>query len=305
MLPVEPDEFGASRYQYVYPPDGSGIYGIGNVAECDFLTCDGAGRIRWGGVPEPETIEKMRCVHLCPTRAQLRTAVLPPFLAALPHLRTLGLPAQLLPQLRAGAVPPQLPMLVVDHDGDGPVPEVPLALDAALPGLRGLMFVTAVAPPHLTDFVSLPPTLEFLHTNVSGSRAVLDQVRELRNLRHLELRDVRGLDVFADIRAPLRALEIAGADRDLPVERLATVPTLRAVRLNGVRAELDCAVFQALPELTDLTVLNSKRVSNVEALLDCPKLRGITFVNCANPFKKDGKTLFKSRGFARLDIDYS
>lgn len=34
-------------------------------------------------------------------------------------------------------------------------------------------------------------------------------------------------------------------------------------------------------------------------------LTSITFVNCANPFKKDGKTLFKSRDFATLDIDYS
>jgi hypothetical protein len=38
-------------------------------------------------------------------------------------------------------------------------------------------------------------------------------------------------------------------------------------------------------ELVELTVLNSRKIANVEALLDCPKLTSITF--------------------ARLDVDYS
>jgi hypothetical protein len=61
----------------------------------------------------------------------------------------------------------------------------------------------------------------------------------------------------------------------LPVARLTSVPTLEALRLNGIRAEIDCAVFLGLPELVQLTVL------------------------------KDVKALFKAREFAHLDIDYS
>ncbi|SFR29101.1 hypothetical protein SAMN04488564_11725 [Lentzea waywayandensis] len=54
-----------------------------------------------------------------------------------------------------------------------------------------------------------------------------------------------------------------------------------------------------------MTVLNSKRIVNVEALLDCPELASIRFLNCGNPFRTNGKALFGSRGFAELDIDYS
>ena len=64
-------------------------------------------------------------------------------------------------------------------------------------------------------------------------------------------------------------------------------------------------MFATLPELVDLTVLNTRKIVNIEALLDHPKLARIRFIDCGNPFKKDGKALFKSRGFAHLDIDYS
>ena len=58
--------------------------------------------------------------------------------------------------------------------------------------------------------------------------------------------------------------------------RLTSIPTLEAWRLNGIRAEIDCAVFLGLPELVQLTVL------------------------------KDVKALFfKARVFAHLDVDYS
>jgi len=54
-----------------------------------------------------------------------------------------------------------------------------------------------------------------------------------------------------------------------------------------------------------LTVLNSKKFTNLDALLDCPNLASIEFVNCGNPFKKDGRARFGAKGFAHLDIAYS
>ncbi|KOV78035.1 hypothetical protein [Nocardia sp. NRRL S-836] len=174
-----------------------------------------------------------------------------------------------------------------------------------MPGLRALLWVTSYTTPRLPRVVDPLPPLEFLRTNVTGDDAVLRQLAELPTLRHLELEDVKNTDVVDHLVAPLRVLEIAGTGRDFPVARLAAIPALEAVRLNGIRAELDCAVFQALPGLVQLTVLNSKRIVNVEALLDCPALASSTFVNCGNPFKEDGKALFRSKGFANLPIDHS
>jgi hypothetical protein len=292
--------FSTSRDQYLHGLRGDGVFCVGNAAECDHYTEDGAVRIPWGGTPRPEDMTRIRALALCPTSAQLRKAALPAYLPDLVNLESLTLPAPLLPHLTSAT----LTSLVLGND-DGQAPSTPLAADVALPGLRALMWVSSFATPRLPQVVDPLPPLEFLRTNVSGDEAVLRQLGDLPTLRHLELVDLKNVDVVDHLAAPLRALEIAGTGRDFPVARLASIPTLEALRLNGIRAEIDCAVFPALPELVDLTVLNSKKITNVEALLDCPKLAGITFVNCGNPFKKDGKALFKSREFAHLDIDYS
>ncbi|MGW6441519.1 hypothetical protein [Lentzea sp. NPDC055074] len=294
------DLFGKSRARCLGPFDGDGVFCVGNADECDHYTEDGAVRIPWRGSPRPEDVARVRSLALCPTDAQLRKAVLPAYLPSLVNLESLTLPAPLVARLAS----PALTSLVIGNP-DGRVPSAPLAADTALPGLRGLLWVSSYTTPRLPQVVDPLPPLEFLRTNVSGDDAVLRQLGELPSLRHLELVDVKNADVVGHLVAPLRVLEIAGTGREFPVARLAAVPTLESLRLNGIRAEIDCAVFPALPELVQLTVLNSKRIVNVEALLDCPKLAKIMVVDCGNPFKKDGKALFGSAGFAELDIAYS
>lgn len=291
------DPFGASRERYVA---GDRVFCVGNVAECDHYTEDGGIRIPWGGTPED--VSEVRDFALCPTDAQLRKATLPAYLPDLVNLEALTLPAPLAVRLTRGSVGDRVRTLVLGNQ-DGQVPAAPLAADAVLPGLRALMWVSSLTTPTMPQVVDPLPPLEFLYTNVSGD--LLPQLEGLPSLRHLELVDLKDVDVFAHLTAPLEALMIGGTGRGFPVARLATVPTLTAVRLNGIRAELDCAVFCALPELVQLTVLNSKKITNVDALLDCPNLASITFVNCGNPFRKDGKARFGAKGFAHLDIAYS
>jgi hypothetical protein len=297
------DHFGASRYRYVYPPDRDGIFCVGNAAECDHLTGDGAVRIAWGRSPVPGDEKKVRSLHLCPTVAQLRRPALPAFLPDLVNLESMVVPTPLLAGLSGSGVAEGLRTLVVAHDHAYPTPATPFEL--ALPGLRALMWSSPVDTPSLARVIDPLPPLEFLYANVSGDKAVLRQIHNLTTLRHLELADLKNVDVFDSIAAPLRALQIGRTGRDFPVAGLSTVPTVEALRLNGVRAEVDCAVFRTLPELVELDVLNTRKVANIEALLDCPKLASIRFLDCGNPFKKEGKALFRSRGFARLDIDYS
>ncbi|MEU8820102.1 hypothetical protein [Actinoplanes sp. NPDC048796] len=100
------------------------------------------------------------------------------------------------------------------------------------------------------------------------------------------------VDVLADIRSPLEVLEIAGTGRRFPMTGLPT--GLRALRLNGVRAEIDCALLAGLQELD---VLNSRTFVNLDAILDIPRVR---FVNCGNPFRV--RPEFAARGF---DVAYA
>ncbi|MFD9701770.1 hypothetical protein [Lentzea sp. NPDC059081] len=292
------DLFSASRERYLDLVDG--VFCVGNADECDHYVEDGAVRIPWRGKPQPEDLARVRSLALCPTDAQLRTAVLPSYLPDLVNLRSLTLPAPLVAHLTS----PALTSLVIGNP-DGQAPSAPLAADTALPGLRALMWVSSYTTPRLPRVADPLPPLEFLRTTVTGDGAVLRQLEDLPSLRHLELVDLKNTDVVDHLAAPLRVLEISGTGRDFPVARLAAIPTLESVRLNGIRAELDCSVFPALPRLVQLTVLNSKRIVNVEALLDCPALASVVFVDCGNPFRREGKALFRSRGFAHLDIGYS
>ncbi|WDZ85569.1 hypothetical protein [Micromonospora cathayae] len=300
-----PRDFTDSRYRHLYAPDGEGIYGVGNVDECDHLTADGAGRIAWNRRPDPDELPRMRSVHLCPTPAQLRRPALPRWLAAVPELQTLAVPVPLLPLLGPATVPTDLATLVVSHYSEHPEPDSPADLADALPGLRALLVVSSVPRPGPADLIGPLPRLRFLATPVHRQRRMLDRVAELDTLDHLELSHLGDLDVFDHLRAPLRALELAGTGRAFPIDRLRELSTVTALRLNSIGAELDCAIFRDLPELTDLTVLNSRRVRNVEALVDCPKLAHVTFVDCRDPFGAPARALLTERGFATLDIDYA
>jgi hypothetical protein len=284
------DVFGASRYEYVYPPTGEGIYQAGGIAD------DGETRIPWNAKAIADG-DRVRSLHLEPSKVRLRDPRLPAYVMGLRNLVSLGVPTPFVPLVRELEVR----TLVVHHSHEYAIPPSPVSI---APGVRGLMWVTSVYPPGLARVIDPLPPLEFLHTNVSGDRAVLAQLDGLTTLRHLELADLRNLDV--PIRSPLRALELGGTGRDFPLERVVgDIGTLEALRLNGVRADIDCAVLRTLPNLVDLTVLNSKRIVNLDALLDCPRLAGITFVNCGNPFKKQGRERFAEHGFARLDIKFA
>ncbi|MFD5826110.1 hypothetical protein [Lentzea sp. NPDC060358] len=293
------DLFGTSRARYLGPLDGDGVLCVGNAAECDHYTEDGAVRVPWGRKPRPEDLARVRSLALCPTEAQLRKAVLPAYLPDLVNLESLTLPAPLVTHLTS----PALRSLVIGNAG-GEVPAAPLA-GTAVPALRALMWVTSYTTPRLSQVVDPLPPLEFLRTPVSGDAAVLRRLEELPSLRHLELEHLRNADVVDHLAAPLRVLEISGTGRDFPLARIAAIPTLHSLRLNGIRAEIDCTVFTALPGLAQLTVLNSKRITNVGALLDCPSLTDLVVVDCGNPFGADDRARFRSHGFARLGIDHA
>ncbi|WP_127498942.1 hypothetical protein [Actinoplanes solisilvae] len=284
------DVFGDSRYRYVYPPDGDGIFQAGGIVD------EGEARIPWNAktIEDPDRVRSLR---LEPSKARLRDPRLPAYVKSLRKLESLVVPTPFVPLARDLEVR----TLVVGHSHEYGIPASPVSIN---PGVRGLMWVTSVHPPSLAQVIDPLPPLEFLHVNISGKRAVEEQLRSLTTLRHLEVVDLRNREV--PVRSPLRALELGGTGRDFPFGRVVGgIGTLEALRLNGVRADIDCAVLRTLPNLVDLTVLNSKRFVDLDALLDCPKLAKVTFVNCGDPFKKQGRARFAERGFAHLDIKFA
>jgi hypothetical protein len=121
----------------------------------------------------------------------------------------------------------------------------------------------------------------------------------------VQIEGLRDWPVFDHIKhLPLVSLDIAGTDKKFAVRGLTSLESLKFVRLNSVRAELDCALFTELPRLEEIVVLNSKNVINAKALLECPSLKSIDFLDCNNPFKGVAQK-FQEHGFEHLNIRYA
>lgn len=69
--------------------------------------------------------------------------------------------------------------------------------------------------------------------------------------------------------------------------------------------EADCATLASLPSLTELCVMNAKKLRNVDALVEMQGLRSLQVVNCGRPFSKELKARLQSRGLVHLNIDYA
>lgn len=139
----------------------------------------------------------------------------------------------------------------------------------------------------LPSFVSRLVHLENLVLDLSFLRNLQDA--ELPgSLRSLTLvRDLRYLDLIQDL-----------SRRPVSWKDTIVLPRLEAVLLV-------CEIFTELPRLRELSLLNSKKIKNIEALLGCPGLEHLRCLDCGNPFKKGIAQKFESRGFARLDIRFA
>ncbi|GAB7038563.1 MULTISPECIES: leucine-rich repeat domain-containing protein [Catenuloplanes] len=291
--PAVPDLFAESRHRWVVALPETHVAGNPGVAD----TADGEIRVPWATPPDPAVLAGIARLDLRPSDAQLRNGVPPPYLGALPHLRTLAVPAPLLAAALTVVTPP---MLVIT-----PGPATPTTraggrgthAPVALPdGARGLLHLE---PPALPALVSAAPGLRFLSTQLRPGVDTL--IAGLAELRHLEL--IRLADL-PPIPAPIEALALGGVRRGFPAGRLRTLETVTTLRLNGVHTELDCAEIAAMPGLRELTVLSSKRLTNVTALLGAPRLRSLTMVNCGRALRGP-MDRFRAHGFDRLDVDYA
>lgn len=129
---------------------------------------------------------------------------------------------------------------------------------------------------------------------------------KFEQLSDVELNRPGDCDLFTHLGArPLVFLSLGGTKQKFDLSPIQGFKTLEMVSLNSVRAEIDCEIFTKLPRLRDLSLLTSKKIKNIEALLGCPGLEHLRCLDCGNPFKKGIAQKFESRGFERLDIRFA
>ena len=149
------------------------------------------------------------------------------------------------------------------------------------------------------------PSLKYLGFAFSN-KDELETFGRFTALTDLEISNLRDFPIFEHIEhLPLFSLDLTGTNNKFEIAGIKKLKTLKYVRLNGVRSEIDCRLFTELPELTELVVLNSKKILNIEALLDCKNLVSISFLDCADPFKKGIAGKFDEDDYEIFDIKYA
>jgi hypothetical protein len=284
----------------------AGRWYVGDKGECPFQT--GIARVAWGEVPTPEQREAIQVLTLRPSPSQALPAVLPSWIAELPHCTELGLPILHLEQLRPEQLPARLDTLVfeafarwVAPDGSG-VPRWPSSLK--LPNLRTLAIAGTMTgiPEGLCP--ELAPALASVAATVDKKGELLDQLGGFTELRELDLQHVGNLDVFETLDGDIEVLRLRGGGRRFPFDAISRWRSITSLDLYGMQGAIDCSVLTELPRLSELRMNYCTQLVDVEALLECPELRAVAIAACGRPFKDPAlRRAFAEHGFERLDID--
>lgn len=275
---------------------------------------DGYGFIDWNAEIPEIPVEKVKLLIVEPGKPQIKKAVLPAFVFGLSRLEHLVFDISFLKNKQAEKLPASLRSIMLtrrlafsDILADLVKNKVEWHEDTRLENLEAIFIIADEEKEKITTKISAEtlPNLKYLGFKFTN-KDELETFNRFTDLTDLELSDLRDFPVFERIaHLPLYSLDLTGTNNKFDISGVKTLKTLKYLRLNGIRSEIDCNIFTELPELTELIVLNSKKISNVEALLDCKNLKSINFLDCADPFKKGIAAKFKEDNYDILEIKYA
>lgn len=146
--------------------------------------------------------------------------------------------------------------------------------------------------------------MRYLKCKLDKKGKVLDDIKPFNNLSFLEVEHIGNNLLFDAIPDQLKNLIIVDAGRDFQTNGISQIKNLEAALFNSIKAEIDCSVFTSLSYLKELAIWNSKKIINIEALLECECLKKISIINCGSPLK-NLLHRFNEDCYEYLDIKYS
>ena len=272
---------------------------------------DGYGFIEWSA-PQEELpdVEQILQLVLLPGKAHLKKAVFPTFVPALSHLAHAVFELDFLYSGQATKLSPSVRSLVLSRDlsqAEGTTARTGWESLELVPGLEAMLLIGDEEKEPVTRYLSSEwlPRLAHLGFTLSQTQE-LTLFQRFSGLTDLELANLRDYPIFEHIRhLPLVSLDLTGTNPKFDPSGLTALASLQMLRLNGLRCEFDCQLLGALPNLQELVVLNSKKLKNVESLLEMKALTRLSFLDCANPFKKGLYQRFASHGYEEFDAKYA
>lgn len=302
------------KWSYFHPPEQF-FYcsGAKKTFEDDYRD-DGYHFIEWDTAAKDLPIEKIKLLTLAPGKPQLKKAVFPEYLSELANLEHAVFDINFLKNNQAEKLPAKIRSLILSRNlsysdllDDLIKNKIEWDESVRLENLEALFIIADEEKEGITATISdkVFPKLKYLGFKFTN-KSELDIFERFPKLTDLELSDLRDYPIFEHIEhLPLISLDITGTNNKFDLADVKNLEALEFLRLNGIRSEIDCRIFTELPELTELVVLNSKKIINIEALLDCKNLKSISFLDCGNPFKKGIADKFKAEDYQMFDIKYA
>ncbi len=294
-----------------YPNGNEGVhYYIGDdVFFASKTTYKNARHLQWGEIITRNEYSSVISVTLVGTETQVSSSILPNYIKHLRNLKILSIPITFINILKKEDLPDGLEVLIFDNR-EGfleitPVVKWPSILAV---NIRAVIFFNAYGASELGSLLGIKqnhfPNLEYLSCRIDKKGKILEDIHQFESLKMLETEFVYDYPLFDKISSSLISLIIEGAKIKFPIQDICKLKSIERISLNGIQAEIDCKIFTHLPNLTELTILNSKKIINIEALLKCNNLQQLELSNCKNPFK-GVEEKFYEKGFEYLNIEFA
>jgi hypothetical protein len=277
-------------------------YSIGNVEECSLFLDNGGVRIPWGKMPPQELFEAIECLAVLPTENQINTKMDTYFklLHKLCNLKDLISPIELLSPKEKISLPCRT--LSVDKLTPFDKRSRNDLLDIEFNHLKLLIINDMNSLNESIDLrIQKLPVLEYLETPLSENKfCSINNVLNINNMKHLILRHCKSKKIESLSSKFLLTLGLTNCSNK--IEFIQDIYSLEILYLNSIHSEINCNIFKQLPNLKEINILNSKKIINIEALLDCNQLESIYCFRCNHIFNKK-EQIFKEKKYKYLEIN--
>ncbi|EOV9656704.1 hypothetical protein ACN5L1_002284 [Cronobacter turicensis] len=299
-----------SAITYYYLPDkNEGYYCVGNKAACQHFAEEGAKIVPWSKDPEfDDGVVSLRLV-LTDKNVKSLKGKPPQWLSGLSNLTFLQMPLELMVNIEPGDLPVGLKSLMLVHsetsDYSGPIAWRVLAESTALEALtlqNDFGSESCAAFTYASDFQMLNLSLLSYDSAKNGKLVTL-----IDNNKCFELISIDSIttdEISSNAVRNATGLSLIGVDKSIDLHSLEGLSNLEAIFINGAKCEIDCSVFDKMPKIKEVEVINSKKMANPAALLANRNIKNLVVVNCGNPFKK-ARSEVNPSDYDILDIDFS
>ncbi|EOC0010793.1 hypothetical protein ACI0X9_002460 [Cronobacter turicensis] len=299
-----------SAITYYYLPDkNNGYYCMGNKAACQHFAEEGAKIVPWSKDPEfDDGVVSLRLV-LTDKNVKSLKGKPPQWLSGLSDLTFLQMPLELMVNIEPGDLPVGLKSLMLVHSEtsvySGPIAWRVLAESTALEALtlqNDFGSESCATFTYASDFQMLNLSLLSYDSAKNGKLVTL-----IDNNKCFELISVDNIttsEISSNAVRNATGLSLIGVDKSIDLHSLEALSNLEAIFINGAKCEIDCSVFDKMPKIKEVEVINSKKMANPAALLANRNIKNLVVVNCGNPFKK-ARSKVNPSDYDILDIDFS